>query len=186
MRCTVLTKIIVLTSFVASILGAQTPSICLQQQCYVAMQSGTLTPSSSATLTVQQPVSGGRVLTFIGAVAQCPGQTFTVDQAQNGTAATATPLTPVPLIPFRTDPNGNPARPAAASTASAASAFTNSNVGSGTAISSTLAYPSGYIAPIDLSMRVMSAASNNLSVKVTNTGAGSCTHTIAIYFAEAI
>ena len=161
---------------------AQTPvqitNPCLALSCYFATQSGTVASSGTSTLTIQQPANGFRQVTFIGAVIKCPGQSFNVDQAQNGTAATATAGSAVALVPFY----------GAGTSAPTASAivYTASNVGAGTSVAPTLLYSSGAIASIDLSTRTMNVAGGavNYSVKLTNTGSGSCTGTVAIYWAE--
>lgn len=159
---------------------------CVQQQaCFFAQQSATISSSSSITLTVQQPTTGSaRAVNFIGAVAFCNGQSFTIAQAQNGTNATATAGTVSALIPIQTTGGGT------AITATA-TAWTSSNVGGGTATAPTLPYASG-TGPqtIDLSQRNMSgnagAAGPNYSITVANTGAASCSGGIAIYWTERI
>jgi hypothetical protein len=170
----------------AACIFAQTPvqiaNPCLQQACFFATQSATVGSAGTITLTVQQPASGARSVTFLAAVGQCATQTFTVDQAQNGTAATATAGTAVALVPIQTI-NGGTTPVAAAS-----KVFTSSNVGGGTAISPTLTYPSGSIAVVDLSQRTVTigGTGNNYSVTLTNTGGSSCGGSIAIYWAEKI
>jgi len=86
--------------------AAQTPvqnqNPCLQSACFFATQSGTVASSGATTLTIQQPATAARQVTFMGAVVQCPGQSFTIGQSQNGTAATATAGTAVALIPIAT------------------------------------------------------------------------------------
>lgn len=168
----------------ATPLLAQTPVVipnpCLQLSCFFATQSATVANSAATTLTIQQPATGFRQVNLIGAVVQCPGQTFTVDQSQNGTAATATAGTAVALQPIATINGG--ATPVTAS----AKIFTASNVGGGTAVAPTLTYSSGAIASIDLSMRTMATAGTavNYSITLTNTGSGSCTGTVSLYFGE--
>ncbi|MDE2098947.1 MAG: hypothetical protein KGL39_16965 [Patescibacteria group bacterium] len=157
---------------------AQTPvqitNPCIQNGCYVATTSTTLGASASTTLTVQQKASGARAVQFSAAVVQCPGQSFTVDQSQNGTAATATTGSAVALTPT--------------TTAAAATVWTASNVGAGTATAPTLSFVSGPPAVIDLSQRNMNTSGTavNYSLKLTNTGSASCTASIAIYFQENI
>jgi hypothetical protein len=143
----------------APYLSAQTPvqqaNPCILHPCFFATQSGTVNGSSSTALTIQQPATGFKQVNFIGAVAQCPGQTFTVDQSQNGTAASTTSGSAVPLIPYpatSAKPDGT-AVPVATATV-----WTNSNVGAGTAVAPTLTYTSGNIATTDISQRSMSVA----------------------------
>lgn len=147
---------------------------CLQQACYFATVSGTISSSGTSKLTIQQPATGARQINYIAAVAQCAGQSFSVDQAENGTAATTTAGTAVALIPTT-------------ATASA-KVFTASNVGSGTATGPTLAFTAGNPQVIDLSQRttgtVVAATTNNYTITVTNTGSGSCTGGISIYWSE--
>jgi hypothetical protein len=165
---------------------AQTPiqiaNPCDQQQCFFATQSATVAASGVTTLTVQQPANGARQVTFTAAIIQCPGQSFTVGQAQNGTGATATAGTATALLPIHTINAGSTAVTAAARV------FTASNVGAGTAVAPALVYASGSFAVIDLSQRNvgLSGIGNNYSVSLTNTGAASCTGSIAIYWAEKI
>jgi hypothetical protein len=172
----------------AAPLFAQTPvqnqNPCLQQACFFATQSGTVASSGATTLTIQQPATAARQVTFMGAVVQCPGQSFTIGQSQNGTAATATAGTAVALIPIATINAGT--TPVTAK----ALVFTASNVGGGTAVAPALTYASGSNPPvIDLSQRTMGTPNPgplSYSVTLTNTGAGNCTGSIGIYWAEKI
>ena len=183
---TVPTKVIMVPSMLKHFLPflfcaaalAQTPvnniNPCVQQGCYYAGSSATVSASGTTTLTIQQPTTGARQVSFVGAVVQCPGQTFTVSQAQNGTAATATAGTAVSLIPT--------------TTAAAALVFTASNVGAGTGVAPVITYTSGSVATLELSQRTMglSGGTNNYSITLTNTGSSSCTGTIGIYWSERI
>lgn len=164
----------VLTIPVFTQVPTQNINPCLQQACFFATQSASVSASGTTTLTIQQPATGGRQVIFNAAVVQCPGQTFTVDQSQNGTAASATAGTAVALIPT--------------TATAAAKVWTASNAGSGTAVAPTLSFTSGAIAAIDLSQRTtgLSGTTVNYNVKLTNTGSGSCTGSIAIYWAERI
>lgn len=170
--------------FFAAGLQAQTQieiaNPCVKLQCFVAIQSATVTSSSSTTLTVQQPASGAKQVTFLAAVAQCPGQAFTVAQSQNGTAASATAGSAVALVPIHTINGGS--TPVAATSL----VYTASNVGGGTAIAPSISYTSGSVGVIDLSQRTVGVAgtTNNYSVTLTNSGSGSCTGSIAIYWLE--
>jgi hypothetical protein len=150
----------------------QNQNPCLQLSCFYATQSATVASNGTSTLTIQQPATGFHAVSLIGAVVTCAGQTFSVDQSQNGTAASATAGSAVALVP----------------TTAAASAlvFTASNVGSGTAVAPTLPYTSGSIATINLINRTMNVAGTaiNYSVKLTNTGGSSCTGTVSIYWME--
>lgn len=158
-------------------LAAQVPTQiinpCLQQACFFATVSGTVTSSGTSKLTIQQPASGGKQITYNAAIVQCPGQSFSIDQSQNGTGATTTAGTAVALIPN------------SGATASA-KVFTASNVGGGTAVGPTLTYTSGGPQVVDLSQRTtgLSGIANNYTVTLTNTGAGSCTGVVSIYWSE--
>lgn len=157
-----------------SIALAQTPvqavNPCIKNACFHASTSGSLASSAATTLTIQEPATGVKQIQFIAAVSQCATQTFTVTQAQNGTAATTTVGTAVALMPT--------------TATAAAKVFTASNVGAGTATAVSLGYLAGTASSIDLSMRSMSIAANNYSVTLTNTGAVSCTGSIDIYWYE--
>lgn len=142
---------------------------CLQNQCFVGIWSGTVNASASTTVTVQEPTTPKQIQ-FVGAVIQCPGQTFTTDQAQNGSAATATFGTATPMVPT--------------TAVSAAKLYTASNVGAGTTVAPAILSASGTVQFIDLTQRMMNAAGQNYSVKLTNTGAGSCAGSVALYWAE--
>lgn len=167
---------LVLFSLLAPRLFAQLPvqgtPICQAQNCFFATVSGSIGSSGTSKLTIQQPSTGGKQVTFIAAVVQCAGQTFTVDQSQNGTAASATAGSAVALAPN--------------SAAAVAKVFTASNVGGGTAVAPTLSYTAGDARVIDLSYLFMKASgtTNNYTVTVTNTGGSSCTGGISIYWGE--
>lgn len=171
-------KLLALAVFFPLCLFGQLPvsnaNPCLQQGCYFATVTGTIASSGTSVLTIQQPATGGRQVTLIAAVVQCAGQAFTVDQAQNGTAATTTAGTIVKLIPT--------------TATAAAKIFTASNVGGGTAVAPTLTYTSGDPRVIDLSQRTtgLSGTANNYTITVTNSGAASCTGGIGLYWSEKI
>jgi hypothetical protein len=166
---------------------AQTPTQninpCIQAACFWATQSATVSASGAITLTVAQPATGTRrQISFLQAIVQCPGQSFTVDQAQNGTvtttAGTATALLPIQYV------NGG-----TTAVTAAAKVFTSSNVSGATAVSPTQTYSSGSVPVLDLSQRTMGippTGSFNYSVTLTNTGSGNCTGTIGIYWLEKI
>lgn len=153
---------------------------CLQAQVgtFHAPVSATVTSSSSTTLTIQQPASGAKQVTFIAAIVQCPGQSFSVAQAYNGAGATTTAFLATPMM--TTSP--------AQAHASLANAFSASNVGSGTTLSSLLTYTSGAIAVIDLTNPGASMTGNgitkNYSITLTNTGMSSCTATLDVIWSE--
>ena len=169
-------------------LFAQTPvqiaNPCVQQSCFWATQSATVGASSSIVLTIQQPSTGARQVSFWQAFVQCPGQSFTISQAENGTAATATAGTASALIPIHYINNGTTAVTAAALV------FTSSNVGGGTATAPVQTWTSGSAPTIDLSQRTMgippAGTSFNYSITLTNTGGSSCTGSIGIYWYEKI
>jgi hypothetical protein len=67
--------------------------------------------------------------------------------------------------------------------------FTSSNVGAGTSISPTQTYSSGAAPVLDLSrltMGIPNPGPLNYSITLTNTGSGSCTGSIGIYWSEKI
>jgi hypothetical protein len=138
--------------------------------------SATVAASASTTLTIQQPASGAKSVTFIAAIVQCPGQSFAVQQLYNGTGATATTLTTIPMMTTSTN------------TTSVATAWSASNVGFGTVLMSTLTYTAGAIAVIDLTKPGATMSGNginqNYSVTVTNTGSSSCTATLDVIWQE--
>lgn len=158
-------------------LAAQVPTQiinpCLQQACFFATVSGTVNSAGTSKLTIQQPATGGKQVIYNYAVVQCPGQTFSIDQSQNGTGATTTAGTAIALIPNST-------------ATAAAKVFTASNVGGGTAAGPTLTFTAGGPQIVDLSQRStgLSGITNNFTVTLTNTGAGSCTGAVSIYWAE--
>lgn len=173
--------------FLAGLAAAQTPvqiaNPCGQQACFWATQSATVGASSSIVLTIQQPATGARQVSFSQAIVQCPGQSFTIAQAQNGTAATATAGTASALLPIQYINNGTTAVTAAALV------FTSSNVGGGTSVSPVQTWASGSVPVLDLSQRTMGippAGSFNYSITLTNTGSGNCTGAIGIYWSEKI
>ena len=173
--------------FLSTVALAQLPTQnvdpCITQQCFFTQFSGTVNSSASTTLTIQQPTTGVRQVTLIAAVVQCPGQSYTIAQAQNGTpavttAGTATALSPIFMINGGTTP-----------VSASALIFTASNVGVGTATASTYTYLSG-LPPqvITLSSRSMGTApaQSNYSLTLANTGAGSCSAGIGLYWSEKI
>lgn len=176
--------LLLLLFFIANVVRAQQPvqttNPCVQQQCFVATQTSSITGSASTTITIQQPATGARQVVLSTAVIQCQGQAFTVTQAQNGTAATATAGSAVPILPISTVNGGT--TPVTA----AAKIFTASNVGTGTATAVPYAYGSGSISVIDLSRITIGATTSNYSVTVTNNGGSSCTESIALYWSEKI
>lgn len=161
---------------VAALTEAQTPvqivNPCFQNACFHFATSLSLASSASTTVTIQEPLVGTRQAQFNVAVVQCPGQAFSVAQAENGTAATATSGTPIAILPT----------PLA--TKSGLVPYTASNVGAGTSLGATLVYVVGNAQVIDLSQFSMSAASANYSLTLLNAGAGSCTGTVDIYWYE--
>lgn len=153
----------------ASLLSAQTT------YRYTALASATVTASSTTMLTIQQPSSGAKLVTFESATAQCPGQSFTVDQYVVAAAATTTAGTAV-----------NAGGPNVFQPPAAATVFTASNASAGTAVSPTLTYTSGAIAVVSISKLQMGATgtTSNYSVKITNTGSSSCAASISVIWTE--
>lgn len=150
--------------------------LAAQVGTFHAPVTGTLNSSASTTLTIQQPASGAKNVTFYASIATCPGQNFTVELRYNGTAAANTSATVVPMM--TTSPN----------TTNTALAFSASDVGSGSSLQSILAFLSGSIFVTDLTKPGASMSGNgttkNLSVKLTNNGSGSCTYTIDTIWSE--
>lgn len=138
--------------------------------------TGSLASSAVTTLTIQQPASSAKSVTFVAAIITCPGQSFSVELRYNGTAASATSATVVPMM--TTSPNST----------NAALAFTASNVGTGSSLSSILNYSGGTPVVIDLThpgaTMVGAGTTKNFSVKLTNTGSGSCTYTQDVIWSE--
>jgi hypothetical protein len=162
----------------------QNANPCIQAACFFATQSATVASSGAITLTIQQPVQGARQVSFWQAIVQCPGQSFTINQTQNGAAATATAGTATALLPIQYINAGT--TPVTAK----ALVFTSSNVGSGTIVSPLQTYSSGAVPILDLSQRTMGApnpaAPFNYNITLTNTGLSSCTGTIGIYWNEKV
>jgi hypothetical protein len=138
--------------------------------------SVSLTSTSATTVTIQQPASGAKQVTFIAAVVNCPGQPYTIALTYNGTAATSTSATVYPMLTT------------SANTTNHALAWSASNVGSGTSLLALQSYISGPPAVIDLTKPGATMAGNgtgqNLSLTMTNTGSGTCSATIDIIWQE--
>lgn len=132
--------------------------------------------SSSTTLTIQQPASGAKTVSFITAIAGCGSNAFTLTQAYNGSAATNTSASVIAMMTTSTN------------TTNAALAFSASNVGAGTALPSIPQYSAGSIAVIDLTKPGASMTGNgtskNYSLTLTNNGSGSCTAVLDIIWQE--
>lgn len=151
---------------------------CLQAQVgtFHAPTTATLMASGNTVLTIQQPATSAKQVTFIAAILQCPGQPFSVIQLYNGAGATTTAFTPTPMM--TTSPNQT----------AVTTSFSASNVGAGTSLSNTLYYTTGAIAVIDLTNPGATMANNgitkNYSVTVTNTGSGVCIATLDVIWSE--
>lgn len=156
------------------------PIYAQQQNRYLASYSASLASSAAVTLTIQQPATAANQISFEGAatslppgvIITCPGQSFTVAQSANGTAATATAGT-FTKMPGTLQP-------------AQATFWTASNVGGGTTIAPLLTYSSGSIGTIDWSpLRLgTGGTSANISLTITNTGSGTCTVAVGIYLRE--
>ncbi len=150
--------------------------LAAQVGTFHAPVTGTLNNSSSTTLTIQQPVSSAKQVTFINATASCSGQSFTTELRYNGTAANATSAAVVSMMTTSTN------------TTNTALAWSSSNVGSGSSLGSILPWPSGSIASYTLTNpgASMTGAGNtkNFSIKLTNTGSASCTYTLDVIWSE--
>lgn len=182
MKLHILAALLVLP--LAAQVPTQQPNPCIQQACFMATQSATVAGSGgNSTLTIQQPATGSRQINFMTGIVTCDTQPFTVSQAQNGSAASATTGTAVALIPLQVTGSG-------AAVTATANVFTSSNVGGGTAVASVLPFAAGSVTVLDLSMRTWaagaSATTNNYSIKLTNTGPSSCTGAVTIYWRERI
>lgn len=135
---------------------------------YVAYQKSTLSSAATA-LTVQQPASASKTVTFRAAVIICDSTAkcdFTLER--DGTAATATAGTAVGLT--------------SVTNASKATVFTASNAGAG-ALAIPYTIPAGGVLPIELSrMRLFGdGTAKNVTLRVASmTG----TITLQIYFSE--
>lgn len=151
---------------------------CLQAQVgtFHAPITSTLMANGSTVLTIQQPASGAKQVTFVAAILQCPGQPFSVIQLYNGTGATTTSFAPTPMM--TTSPNVTPVT----------TAFSASNVGAGTSLSNTLYYTTSAIAVIDLTNPGATMSGNgitkNYSVTVTNVGSGPCVAALDVIWSE--
>jgi hypothetical protein len=119
---------------------------------YIVNDSVTLS-AAAETLTVQQPASGAKQVSFELGTVYC-SVACTATLSQNGTAASATGATPTPI---------NPAyKPASAA------AYKGSNVGAGTTLS-TYAVSAGATFAIDLSKISLGATGGtNLSLAVSS------------------
>lgn len=123
-------------------------SLPLLGQEYTLTRTGSLSGAVEK-LTVQQPASTPKKLTFKKAFVQC-SVACVITVSRNGTAASGTSLTPVPLI------SGNTAT---------ATGWRSSNAGSGTVLA-VFALAAGEGVPIDLSGIFLTGAgtTKNLSI----------------------
>ena len=163
---------------------------------FFAVVTGTVAANSNLVLTVQQPTSGSKLVTLETITASCSNQTFTVDQSTNGTAATATALAQTVSGTLAAATTGFASiPPTPQQVAALATVYTASNVGTGVATNSTLYYPIGSIAVINLGsasynqypVQLVSGNSNyqpNYTAKMTNTGTASCTGMLQINWRE--
>lgn len=131
------------------------------------------TTSGAAAVTIQQPASGARRITFgsasdgvAGLVAYC-ASAQTIVLSSNGTAASAT--------------SGTEKKLAGTSNASGVTVWTASNVGAGTS-GITIHVPAATDYPISLSWFVLQGAST--AINLTATTSGTCTLTFS-YSADA-
>ena len=160
------------------------PAVSQVQIPWRASVTATVASSASYVFTVQQ--GGANVQNLQSAVISCGTNTFTVGQAENGVAATATQLTQTISGTVATSANALIAlSPWALNTPLTVTAWTSSNVGAGTATTGVTPFSS--TAVIGLAGRVLAATSTaqNYSFTVTNTGSGSCTLVIDVYGSQA-
>jgi hypothetical protein len=139
-----------------------------------------LSASASYSFTVQQ--GGANIQNLQSAAISCGTNTFTVAQAQNGTAATATALTQTTSGTVATSANALVVlSPQALATPLTVTAWIASNVGTGVATSGPQPFSS--LASIGLGGRQLLANSTaqNYTFIVTNTGSGSCTLLIDVW-----
>lgn len=145
-----------------------------------ASVTATLSSSASYTFTVQQ--NGSPLQNLQTAVVSCGINTFTVSQAQNGTAASTTALVQTTTGTVAASANALIAlSPYPLNTQLFLTAWTSSNVGPGTAVSGVT--PFGGTAILNLTGRSLASTNTaqNYSLTVTNTGTGSCSLVIDIY-----
>lgn len=143
-----------------------------------------LSASASYVFTVQQ--GGANIQNLQQAVISCGTNTFTVAQAQNGTAANATQLVQTTSGTLAPSSNGLVVlSPWALSTTLTVTAWTASNVGNGVATSGVTPFSS--VTVIGLAGRTLAAnnTAQNYSFTVTNTSSGSCTLLIDVYGVQA-
>lgn len=137
--------------------------------------TGTLNSSTATTLTIQQPASGAKSVTFVAATATCAGQSYTTELRYNGTAASSTSAIIVPML---TSGTSTPTT----------TAWSASNVGSGSSLGSILPWTAGSIASYDLTKPgaslIGSGTAKNFSIILTNTGVSSCTYTLDVIWSE--
>jgi len=129
-------------------------------QAFIATKQTSLSGAAEV-VTVQQPVSGARTVSFIGAYVDC-SVACNITLERDGTAATATALTVVALN------SGTPA----------ATAWSSSDVGTGTVLARYKIPATGGL-PINLAMKSMSGANTakNLTLR-TDSITGTVTITV--------
>lgn len=132
--------------------------------------TGDVSFSGGTKLTIQQPAANAKQVQFETAVVYC-SVACDVSQAQNGTAATATPGTAVPI------------QPTPASAPAVATVWTASNVGGGTAVGGVFHLPALAYLVLDLSKVSLGngGTANNYTIAIaTASGTGNMT----IYWSE--
>jgi hypothetical protein len=128
-----------------------------QGKARFSASTGDLSLSASSTsATVQQPASGGKLLTLDYAKVYC-SVACTVTQSQNGTAASATAVPPVAVIPF-------------SAASPVASFYSPSNAGSGKAIGGALHLQAGQEVFINLKSLVLPniGTGSNYSITISS------------------
>lgn len=129
--------------------------LCAQVNRYSATTGNVSLSGAGTALTIQQPASGGKLVTLESVQVYC-SVTCVVSQAANGTAATATAGTANALLPARTP--------------AAATVWTASNVGAGTAQGGVLNLSAGATQAIDVSKIVLgpSGTGSNYTVSIAS------------------
>lgn len=156
---------------------------------WVAHVTTTVSASASYVITLQQ--AGQNVQTVQGAVISCGVNTFTLSQAQNGAAATATSL--AQTTTGTVAPSSNffgVLSPSSLNTPLSLTAWVASNVSAGTPLGGIQPFSStAVLGPLPGRSYIAALASNqtsqNYTVTVTNTGSGSCTLVADIYGVQA-
>lgn len=170
-----------------------------QNSRFAAILTGSVSSTGALVLTVQEPTSNGVQALIESVQASCAGETFTVDQSVNGSAASTTAVSQTLTGTLAIGATGYIALwPTAQNVNGVLAVYKASNVGTGVAQNMTLSYPSGgpvlitpgnpasgpfngYQAYTPLILPPGSTGFQpNYTVTMTNTGMSSCTGFIQI------